>query len=150
MRKYHGMKERTEKNLILCRYRGISIGCHQIPNECLHISLFIIYQLCYPALLGVCQLPSISPICLFISPICLVSLSLYILPLSQSLSPPSPSFFLDEKFPALDPSFTTTHLYSRLGGGTHAMQGSTSPPPGPPSPTCQPAFRFKRFGVQCH
>jgi hypothetical protein len=35
-----------------------------------------------------------------------------------------------------------------LGGGTHALQGSASPPP--PSPISQPAFKFKKFGVQFH
>jgi hypothetical protein len=42
--------------------------------------------------------------------------------------------------------------YKTLGGGTHALHGSTSPPPQapPPSPASQPAFKFKRFGVQFH
>jgi hypothetical protein len=40
----------------------------------------------------------------------------------------------------------TVHFYDILGGGTHALHGSTSPPaprhPGPPSPISQPAFKF--------
>jgi len=57
------------------------------------------------------SLPSISPLCLSIS-----SLYLYISLLcpSISLSFPFISLFPDKKFPALDPSLATAHLYSRL------------------------------------
>jgi hypothetical protein len=41
--------------------------------------------------------------------------------------------------------FEASIQYTVLGGGTHALHGSTSPPP---SPVSQPAFKFKRFGVQ--
>ena len=39
-------------------------------------------------------------------------------------------------------------LMMLLGGGTHALHGSTSPPPPRSVPVSQPTFKFKRFGVQ--
>jgi hypothetical protein len=60
---------------------------------------------------------SISPLYLSISPIYLSLPSIFLFLTSISLSIPSislsPPLFPEKKFPALDPSLATTHLYSR-------------------------------------
>ncbi len=62
-------------------------------------------------------------------------------------------FFFQSLSPRPHPNPPKLRNDIKLGGGTHALHGSTSPPPrhpGPPSPISQPAFKFKRFGVQFH
>jgi hypothetical protein len=111
----------------------------------LFVSLYLSHSLSHTLSLSVCLSLSFS---LSLS----LGLGLVLSYLSLSFSF-SVSFYLYNKIPAA-PSFATKclqlrlHIYYVLGGGTHALHGSTSPPPPYPSPVSQPAFKFKRFGVQ--
>jgi len=81
----------------------------------LYLSISPIYLSITPLYLSISPIYlSISPLYLSISPI---YLSIYLLYLSLSLPPPSLSFqirnsLLWVRFPSLDPSFATTHLYT--------------------------------------